>query len=715
MPDSRDFDVQWLSNLRLPYDVVTKQLSDQEPRFVETSSNIYVTLGGKIALAPGFTQTPNGKSLTAFGLNNTANRPDRLVIYETLESPPKVYLMGSFFNISTGFWNAYYLRIDASSPAWTLVDTGSPGLRSIQSSTKPHEMCSERGLCWIKGFPGAAADKYGSVVFDGSIPNPGSNTNPSLYPWGIIPPTLSAFTQSLPWTASTNPVTVLFYWVYTYAWKDLLGNYSCHAPVIITPGQLGNANTTPFVNLCPKVALQGNADTVNIPKVGVFRSTDGGGTYYFLEDVTNPGAGSFIYTDQHSPLGGTNPFPDSSLNTFNVAPDLVTNLPPPPIAGKVGEVTGTSQVDPSTSIVPFARRLWYGAGNRLFFSGQEEVLNGVPEECWPNCNGLGPSTQYICESQVRQVVPAKTTLWVTTGNGLLYETGTDLSNFLLNLGASDISGLASQNMAGTGFREMGFFVSQDFIVYMCVPGVEPQNISGPLGNAIFNAYNACLTPQVQLEVYNRDGNTWLIVNVADLSQSAINTQFVYDLNHNMWFPLWKKQLNIMAFGRLRDFDPNTYLIGFINGGDGIWHLCVLDTTVFVDAILTNPIVPIIRTNLFSLAAGWGAHTSLINAPAVTPHISYLVTERTKFSGDTDPTVSYRLDEFNISPFVDNPAFTTVAPFGPLYEPQHVSYSKEMYPIEQACHRVQLSITKPGVNEGFEYQNIGFIFNPSAGA
>lgn len=707
MPDSRDFDVQWLSNLRLPYDVTTKELSDTEPRLVAGSQNVYVTLGGKISIAPGFNETAGSQSLSGLALASASFRPDRLVIYETLESPVKVYLITSQMNFSTGFWEAYYCRIDSGLIAWTKVDGGA-NLRSVQQSTRPHEIVVDRGLCFIKAFPNAGGDKYGSVIFDGSIPNPGSNSAPSIYPWGIIPPTLSAFTQSLPWPSSTNPVTVIFYWVYTYAWKDLLGNYSCHAPVVITPGQLGNANTTPFVNLCPKVALQGNADTVNLPKVGVFRSTDGGGTYYFLEDVTNPGAGSFIYTDQHSPLGGTNPFPDASLNTFNVAPDLVTNLPPPPIRGAVGQVTGVSQVDPSTSIAVFARRLWYGAGNRLFFSGQEEVLNGVPEECWPNCNGLGPATQYLLAGQTRQVIKAKSALWITTANEILYETGTDLSNFLLNDAVNDIAGLAGNNLAGTSINDTAFFVSQDFQVYRLRLGVEPENISLPLGNAIKVAYAACVAPQIELECYNRDGNTWLIVNVLDQSTTSNGKQYVFDLNNNMWFAPWNKQLGPMAYGRLRDNDPSNYLIGAINYSDAHWHFGVLDQTATADIGGLQGIAPVIQTNLFSLAAGWGAHTSLINAPAVMPVVAYLVLERTKFGGDSDPGVSYRLDEFATVPF------TSVAPFGPLFETQRTSYSWLFYPIEIAARRVQINIAPP-TNTPSEMQNIGFIFNPTAGA
>ena len=707
MPDSSVFDVTWLNNLRLPYDVVTKELSDQTPRLVAGSKNVYCTLGGKLALAPGFNFQPNGANLGSLTLTGTAQRPDRLVLYETLENPPKIYVVTSVYNFSASVWQVMYYHIDEPSPTWKQIDGGA-NLRSIQQSTRPHEIVCERGLCFIKGFPAASGDKYGCVIFDGSVPNPGSTTAPSCYPWGIAPPTAPVnMTASTIWPASTDSMSVIFGWTYVYAWKDLLGSYSCHSPVSLV-ANISTSTTGPFTNKCPQMTVQGNADTTHFPQIGIFRSTDGGGTYWWVEDITNTGAGNITYTDQHGVPGHTTPMADSQLNMANAAPDLVTNLPPPPIMGKPGEVTGTSQVDPSTSIAVFARRHWYGSGNRLFFSGQEEVLNGVPEECWPNCNGLGPSDMYICAGQLRQVFPAKGALWITTSNQILYETGTDLSNFLLNEAASDIAGLAGNNLAGTGFREMGFFVSQDFQVYALAVGSEPQNISMPLGNSIAQAYVACTQPQIQLEVYNRDGNTWLMVNVMDLSNSANNKQFVYDLNNNMWFAPWTKALGVCAYGRLRDNDPLNYLVGWINY-NGSWELGVLDTKVYNDIDTHSPITPVIQTNLFGINAGWGGHLGTINAPAATPVVSYMVTERTKFSGDTDPTVSYRLDEFA------NVSFTSVPPVGPLFETQHTSYLHELYPIQQACRRVQINITKPSLSEGFEYQNIGFMFFPGAGA
>src|SRR5690348_7722172 len=98
MSATAEFDVRFLENLALPFDVVTKEL-DPTPRYVD-GTNLYLTLGGKLALAPGINDT----GLTSYTLTK---RPDRLVIYETLDNPSRIYIMTSIFNSVTGWWEAW--------------------------------------------------------------------------------------------------------------------------------------------------------------------------------------------------------------------------------------------------------------------------------------------------------------------------------------------------------------------------------------------------------------------------------------------------------------------------------------------------------------------------------------------------------------------------------------------------------------------------------
>jgi hypothetical protein len=191
--------------------------------------------------------------------------------------------------------------------------------------------------------------------------------------------------------------------------------------------------------------------------------------------------------------------------------------------------------------------------------------------------------------------------------------------------------------------------------------------------------------------------------VIDISNSANNKQFIYDINKTIWFTPWTKKMSAMASGRVFENDQNTYLV--VATWDGTTGaVATLDLTSFSDLGVAYDFD--CTTNLFNIPAG--NHVNQINRPAEHPMLSYLLTERTKFTGDTDPTVSYRLDEFS-------GALTTVGAQDPLYVPQHTSWNLNWYPIQQVTQRVQMKIAMTSNAHSFELQNIGFIFQPTAGA
>lgn len=682
MSATSEFDVQFLENLALPFDVATKEL-DPSPRYV-AGQNMYITLGGKLALAPGINDT----GLTSFTLSK---RPDRLAIYETLESPPKVYVMASIFNSVTGWWEAWWLRVSAGVPAWTSVGT----LRDVDKSTRPHEFLVARGLCFIKGFPDSGHDKYGTVIFDGS------SSGPRTGPWGSPSPTIAArCSASSGWGASTHSVTVLFGWLYVYAWKDIFGNYSTRSPLEVDPSQ-NQSTTGTFSNKCPQVVVQGLADTTNWPQIGIFRTTDGGGTFCWVEDITNTGAGSITYTDQHNVVSSPgDPTFDQNLNTQSIAPSTTSNIGPPPcdISGTIG----TTQVATSTNMAYFAGRVWY-AISRIYFSGREEILNGVPEECFPNPNGIN-GNYYVVEGQPRLLAAGKNYLYIITSNEQLFVSGQNRSNFLLSSQTRDIGAASGFNRAIAAYRDGIFFLTQDLQVAALVAGSDPAIISAPIGPTLRAAITASTTVSVDFCMWVRDGLQWLIVNVLDKATPANNQQFVYDLGRQFWFVPWKKKISAMAFGRISETDNNKHLV--VMTWDGATaKIGVLDPAFFQDTTGTNQSAPSATTNLFNVPNG--NHVNPVNNPVRTPIISYLITERTKFNSDTDPTVNMRLDEFSGS-------FTALSAFDPTYRTQRTSFNTKWWPIEQAAQRVQLQINKAAANEAFELQTLGFIFKPDAG-
>ncbi len=678
MPDSNQLDVRWLDDLRLPFDKLTKEL-DEKPRIVD-GQNTWVTLGGKLAKRPGTSDT----GLTAFTLTK---RPDRLVIYETLENPPKVYLLASVYNSTTTQWEMWYLRLDATTPAWTIMGT----LRDLDNSTRAHEIVCARGLAYIKGYPGGTDDKYGSVVFDGS------GATPTLRLWGLVAPTVAARrTDPAGWAASIDPVTVNFGWQYVYAWKSSTGHYSCRSPLETAPGYY--STTGAFTNKKPMINVQGHADTTNIPYIGIFRTTDGGGTFYFVEDIANTGAGSIAYTDNHRESGNTNnPKTDMQLDTSNIAPSQTSNLPPPPV--RHGKTTGTDNVDVSSNMVYYAGRVWYFIGNRLYFSGREEILNGIPEESFPNPNGVR-GNYFIVQGQGRLLHATQKGIIAITDNEVLAVLGEDRTNLRIVRLHSGMGTALNQPRAITSYRDFVFFLSDDYQIMALPPDGAPTPISAPLGDTITSRVGANM--EVVLTTHAFNGNVWLLVLLTHKTTSTSTILLIYDINQNLWSTPWTIPATAVVSGRYRETDNNKKLV-FFSAYTGTFYLAFLDTAVSTD--LGGSYVVDGTFNLFAVPAG--NHINERRKWAATPQIAYLVTERTKFASDTEPTVEYRLDEFSGT-------MTTGVAKDPPFSTQHSSYIVKYYPIEKAVQRVQLKFSKTAVNENFELQNIGFVFQPEAG-
>ena len=152
------------------------------------------------------------------------------------------------------------------------------------------------------------------------------------------------------WSAATHRVDVNNGWYYAYAYKSITGHISNRSDIERNPDLLPSY-TGPFFDLIPKVTVQGDADTTNIPTIVIFRSTDGGGTFYFLEEITNTGSGAITYLDDSFGTGASSttyadPVPDSKLDTGYIAPSLTTNSPPPTV--NPPGVVGTTAISRSS-------------------------------------------------------------------------------------------------------------------------------------------------------------------------------------------------------------------------------------------------------------------------------------------------------------------------------------------------------------------------------
>lgn len=692
--DSHQIDVRNLDNLFIPYNETVKPYLTA-PHFT-AGNDLMTNQSGTLRPRPGFLAMPDTS------VYSVAGRIDRLITYETMDNPSHVYLVASVYFSGSSVWKAYYLKLDGSLGGaavigtWTSLGTS----YGLAASTRVHEFQVARGNCYIKSFPVVGTDKYGSVVFNGA------SGNIQIDRWGIASPTQPArVTASGGWNAATNPVTVLYGWYYTYAWKSRTGNYSTRAPIESDPTHT-LSTTGAFTNKKPTVTLRGNADTTSIPLVGVWRTTDGGGTFYWLEDVSNPGDSDFTYEDHHRVLTNTNdPQTDLQLDTTNIAPTLVSNMPPPPVDET--HITGTDAIQPSINIAYWARRMWYGI-HRVYYSGQEEISNGIPEECFPNPNGLpGLGNFYQFRNAPRLLQAAKNGLYCVTSEEIQRFTGQDLTNirpdFVDNIGA-----FPGQTEAITTFQDSIFFVTRDNHIAMVTSNNPAVILSPPIAASLKTAINGVSTGNlnITMDIYNRDGNLWLIVNCARYDVIGSTRQFVFDINNNIWFTPWTAHISAIHYGLWKNSTTAPEFLATVWDGTNS-SLVYMNQGAAAD-VDSNSFVPSFTLNMMTEPTG--DHVNILRMPVHASTLEYVV-----FTGDLLSAgateflnLTYRLDSVNDS------FSSSVTPVDPPYSNSTTrTVVMRWFPIQKSAYWFQIQVTFPSILG--HIHNIGLAFQPESGA
>jgi hypothetical protein len=215
--------------------------------------------------------------------------------------------------------------------------------------------------------------------------------------WGITAPAVAA---SVATAAGSLSPTSGYRWVYVYR-NNSTGHVSTASPESASSGPQTSKNFN--------LTLTTSADA-QVDKIDIYRTVDGGSTYYYLATINNTGS----YTDSSA---------DSALNTSITAPLNHANDAPP---------SGINNV------VFHMGRLWASKDNYVYFAAGPDNLVGVPEEAWPPANVF--------------TFPGKVTAMVSTSAGLLVFTnadayiirGADSSSFYSQLWQANF-GVASQN------------------------------------------------------------------------------------------------------------------------------------------------------------------------------------------------------------------------------------------------------------------------------
>jgi len=636
----RDANTRWIQDLRLPYDSQQKELSE-DPRIVD-GLNVCI-YGGQIRPRPGVVAS----SLPSL----TGRRIDRMAALVRYDE--RKFLVVSAYNPSTNAWEVWYIEPAAASPVWAQIDN----LRNIHNSTRPHEFLVANGRVFIKGFNPSSAS---TVQFDGERTD---------Y-WGLDKPTQPARrTNPSTWAASGSPVQVLFGWKYAYSWKSRTGHVSCRSPLEFNPANQPS-DTGPFTNKIPVITVRGHADTTRIPKIIIWRTRDGGGTFLKLAEIDNTGDTNITYADNS--LTGNDPKPDASLDAFDISPTEISNEPPP---GNTPNVpTGT----PSTNLAYFARRIWYAISNRLFFSGYEEIINGVKEESFfgPN-NVLG--NYFFLRQPAKALVPARDFLYILTPDEILGLSGESRNQFTVKLLNTGLGG-SNYPHAATSWGNSLIFLANDGQIYAFEPGGFPQIASFPLKDQIRNlTYHDAI-----FLTFSRGGVNWLTCWFFN-RYTGQATVYTFDPAANIWFPPWTINATAACWGQV--FSAQRDLV--IASGGTIYYLS-LDAQQ--DA--SGPFSWHFTLNPLGVPAGYQLNE--VNRPGRVFRISYVLLEKDPVS---NPTVQYLVNEISGS-------FKTATPTDPPYLYPTTTTKQVWYPIEELAYRVKLRVSGSGP---FALDSIGLVF------
>lgn len=300
--------------------VSNTSVTDETPHFISGSQNLLTSIVGQVTRRPGF-----GAALEPTPTVLTAPAQwARIAGYETWG--------GAFFVMACA--------TDSSATTSTVykfrVGTDSSFIQIAQDTTSsvPFDFVVSNNTCYFGN---------GTVMkkFDGTTTSK----------WGIVSPAAAPTID----TATAGPLntytTAGWNYVYTY-FNSNTGHESSPSPLSAATGIITSKEV--------KVTVVASADS-QVTNIRIYRSTDGGSTDPVnMQEIPN------------------SPFPNTSTQQIDTAVDTALLLRFAP---------EFFRNDPPTASVGFvwhAGRLFSFANNTVYFSGFEEIVNGVPEESWPS-------------------------------------------------------------------------------------------------------------------------------------------------------------------------------------------------------------------------------------------------------------------------------------------------------------------------------------------
>jgi hypothetical protein len=389
--------------------------------------------------------------------------------------------------------------------------------------------------------------------------------------WGIVAPT------DTPTTAQTaGTLTAARGYEYRFVYKNTSTGH-------ISTASTASACTNPFTSKTITVTGNFGSDS-QVDQIEVYRNADGGGIFFKLGTVANPGSGTWDFVDQVE---------DSALGTLK-APLAGLNNPP---------------TDGINNIVFHTGRMWGSVDNIVYYSGGGEILNGVPEEAWSALNFFN------FPGKVTALFPFAVGLLVFTESDLFVIRGIDQTSFFAMPWQKRLGIGSNRAIAGTEDRAFIFTTERELL------SIAPEEIR-EVGLPISDRLAAIAPSSVELTLH-RDEATDNNLYVSD------GNSFFYKMA--LVDEVWSPRANII--GGLRT-------LGSVETSAGNFDLLLgrattvlkRDNTVFTD-----------NGTAYAMNMSFGSF--VIAPPAQLREVELIILERS--SGNTDYAVGVRLNEVGL--------------------------------------------------------------------
>lgn len=500
------------------------------------------------------------------------------------------------------------------------------------------------------------------------------------------------------WAASDHQVIVKFGWSYSYAYKSITGAISNRAPIEYNP-DLMPSNTLAFLDMIPKMTLVGDADTTNIPTIVVYRSTDGGGDFYLLEEIANPGAGAFTYYDDSFGTGGTSstyndPVPDLKIDTFTLSPTLTSNSPPPTVVPP--QVIGVDDPTPNSyAMANHSRRIFIAVANYLVFSAFEELRSGIPEEAFPTDLEEGGANYQVFNDVIVGLVSDNESLWIFTTKATYRMFGSTKDAFYVTK-VFDV-GARQTELNATAASSNGniAFIANSGAIYMITDnGNTIDRISDPMpltgGQAITSSRWA------SLYFYKTATQEYLFLASTAYPTEVTSEIYLYDVQLSkerrkpMWISRWTIGGIVTAFAAT---EANSSLVTgvFISigttGSSIVTQLRENNLVAPTDLQINGTQTPV-QAFLYTMPIRVppGNHVNTFNRPTRDVKSTRVFTFSYPTGGDYAAPLVY----FNHDNMGGSTQLTSHDPPRIQYESPG-SYSIHVYSTDIDCYRIQLSI------------------------